>query len=310
MNKEDLFRNFIEPSAEKICLFGIERTEVVDGCKRTVTFQIQKIVFNQFDSKLSRYLASVYGSGLPLASVEFRPEIGLSDQVETPPVVRFVHSVPDALAVAARMALGGAASVSVTMGAWVDGKVVQGQQWEITQNTIEILERALAVCRQIGAIEFLDISSSADRVLVQPSDSDLDMVTIDLRQGTIDVPEATGGSAWTGPIYGFEKAASQVPAVANYLSRARHAVASAKETAIQDFRAAAEHQIMSFNAALAGRPLTDHRLERVTSLVARLKAGLGGSLLGLSETAQMTALDWVVEIDERPGTATRPVNVG
>lgn len=307
MNTEELFKKFIEPSTEQIGLFGISKESNLDGRTCLVTYKISRNVFTDFDGKLSRYLAAVRGTGLPEASVETRLRDTPGAEMRTVQPVRQVQSVPDALATAARLALGEAKSARVRMGAWLNDAAGPGREWEISKETIETLDRALLVCQQLGSVEFLEISGNFERVLVRPSDSDLEMITIDLRQGTIDVPEvgAAQGSAWTGPVFSFEKAAAQVPAVINYVGRAQHSVTSAKERAILTFREAAESHIMNFNAALAGRPLADYRLERATSLVARLKAGLGGSLLGLSETAQMTALDWVTHLDDT--TRLRPI---
>ncbi len=89
------------------------------------------------------------------------------------------------------------------------------------------------------------------------------------------------------------------------MARARHALVASKEAAVLAFRAAAEDRILAFDRALAGRPLDGHRLEAAIALIERLKAGLGGSLSGLSEDAQITALDWSAAIaagDGRPAT--------
>ena len=62
-------------------------------------------------------------------------------------------------------------------------------------------------------------------------------------------------------------------------------------------------RILAFDRALAGRPLDGHRLDAAVALVERLKAGLGGSLNGLSEDAQITALDWSAAIASGNGRA-------
>ena len=67
-----------------------------------------------------------------------------------------------------------------------------------------------------------------------------------------------------------------------------------------DIREAAEGRIIDFNNALAGRELKGYRLDSARSLVSRLQAGLGDTLLGLSEAAQLTALDWAIEVRNLP----------
>ncbi len=87
------------------------------------------------------------------------------------------------------------------------------------------------------------------------------------------------------------------------MARARHALVATKEAAVLEFRAAAENRILSFDRALDGRPLDGHRLDAAIALVERLKVGLGGSLIGLSEDAQITALDWSSAIASGDGRA-------
>ena len=88
------------------------------------------------------------------------------------------------------------------------------------------------------------------------------------------------------------------------MAATRRAVLGAKQDAVLDFRAAAERRILDFDGALKGRRLAGHRLEAAAALVRRLKAGLGESLAGLSEHAQLTAFDWQAELDEDTGEAT------
>ena len=181
----------------------------------------------------------------------------------------------------------------------------QGQEYLVSSDTIETLEKALEVCNQVGSVDFLEISGDFERVLARPRGTTMDMIVMDLQRGTISIPSVSemGGSAWQGPLYGFEKAVTQAPAITSFLARARHAVAAAKEDAIHAFRESAEGRIMSFNDALNGRQLSGYRLDSATSLVARLQAGLGDTLLGLSEAAQMTALDWAAQVRQLPSIA-------
>ncbi len=128
-----------------------------------------------------------------------------------------------------------------------------------------------------------------------------------LQNGSVSMP-CTNGSAITPfecPIHGFATHAAGNVLAQGYMARARHALVATKEAAVLEFRAAAENRILSFDRALAGRPLDGHRLEAAVALVERLKAGLSGSLIGLSEDAQITALDWSAAIaagDGRPVT--------
>src|SRR5690606_12956521 len=182
--------------------------------------------------------------------------------------------------------------MNVRLGAWVAQDGGLDQERTITADNVASLEQALDICARIGTSDFLEISGDLDRVMVRPADSRLEMIVMDLQRGTVSVPTEGSATPYQGALFGFADAVRNVPSVGSYLARARHAVATAKEEAIHSCRAIAEERIMQFPQALADRPLTDYRLEAASSLVARLQAGLGMSLVGLNEAAQITALDW------------------
>ena len=302
MDQTKFFETVIEPSIERLGLFGVAHDVHFDGRNFVVLHKVSKNVFTEFDGKLSRYLAAVTGRGLPGATVQTTIRDVGSGRTWTPYPARHAASVPHALAVAGRLALGSQKAADVRVGAWMSEETGADQAFSVSQDSIEMLERGLDICRKIGTVDFLEISGDFERVVCRPLGSNLDMVVIDLSRGTVAIPTTAekGGAAWQGPVYGFEKAIKQAPAIMSFLARARHSVAMSKEEAILSFREAAEQRILSFNEALAGRQLTGYRLESATSLVSRLQAGLGDTLLGLSEAAQMTALDWAVQVREVP----------
>ena len=293
MDQVRFFETIAEPSTERLRLFGLAHDGVAEGRAVIVSHLVSKNVFTGFDTRLSRYLAAVTGTGLPQATVETRlrdPATGRSASHGAP---RHAASAPAALAIAARLAIGGETLVNARLGNWNAGEDGLGREQAITAYMVEALEQALAICNRIGAADFLEVSGDLERVIVRPAGADLDVLAMDLQRGTVAVPAAPGaGGTVQAPLFGFEEAAQSMPAVGGYLGRARHAVAAAREAAIADFREAAEERIMQFDAALANRPLTGYRLEAATSLVARLQAVLGDSLVGLSEAARITALDW------------------
>jgi len=307
VNQIRFFESVVEPSAEFLGLFGIAHDVRFDGRNFGVSHKVSKIVLTEFDAKLSRYLAAVTGTGLPSATVETRIRDLSSGQSWSPYPTRHAASVPEALSIAAKLALGEDRSVAVKVGAWLDGDLGPAEDRTLSRETIEMLDQALSVCGQVGTIDFLEVSGDLDRVLARPRGTTMDMMVMDLARGAISIPTVSdmGGSAWQGPLHGFEKAIGHAPAITSFLARARHAVAAAKEDAIHAFREAAEERIMTFNRALAGRELTGYRLQGASSLVARLQAGLGDTLLGLSEAAQMTALDWAAQVRELPGAPPR-----
>ena len=303
MDQYKFFETVIEPSVERLGLFGLEHDVHFDGSNFVVVHKVSKNVFTNFDGRLSRYLAAVHGRGLPGATVQTTIRDVASGRTWTPYAPRHAASVPHALAIAGRLALGAEKAANVRVGAWVSDTTGVDQSFQVSKESIEMLEHGLDICRRIGSIEFLEISGDFERLLARPRDTTMEMVAIDLMRGMISIPTLSemGGSAWQGPVFGFDKAVKQAPAITAFLARARHYVALAKEEAIHAFRDAAEGRILTFNEALASRELTGYRLDSATALVSRLQAGLGDSLLGLSEAAQMTALDWAVHMQDMPG---------
>lgn len=286
------YESVVEPSTERLGLFGIAHDISFDRRNFVVSHKVSKNVFTGFDTRLSRYLAAVRGEGLPHGTVETSIRDVTTGRAWTPYPPRYCDSIPAALATAAKLALGSSSQMNVRIGAWISQDGGLDHERTITTDTVAGLEQALQICGLIGTADFLEISGDLDRVLVRPVGAALDMIMMDLQRGTVSVPSSEGGRAHQGPLFGFAQAARTVPEVSGYVSRARHAVASAKEEAIHAFREASEERIIQFNQALGNRPLTGYRMEAASSLVARLQAGLGMSLTGLNEAAQMTALDW------------------
>ena len=296
------YESVVEPSTERLALFGIAHDINFDRRNFVVSHKVSKNVFTSFDARLSRYLAAVRGEGLPHATVETRIRDVTTGRAWTPYPPRYCASIPAALATAVKLALGSSSQMNVRLGAWVSQDGGLDNERTITPDTVASLEQALDVCGRIGTSDFLEISGDLDRVLARPAGSRMEMIVMDMQRGTVSVPGTAEGAATAhqGPLFGFAEAARNVPAVGSYLARARHAVAAAKEEAIHEFRGASEERIIQFNNALANRPLTGYRMEAASSLVARLQAGLGMSLVGLNEAAQMTALDWAALMRGEP----------
>jgi hypothetical protein len=273
-----------------------------------VTQTIQRNVFTDFDRKLSRHLAATRGAGFPAFTVAVRVNERGSDAPPRSLSPAHHESVPHALkGIADRaLALCGRVVLLVNNNDTGAGDRVAGVRREVGADDMEALDAALNICRHLGEAEFLDISGDFDIIIAGPP-GELNPIVMHLQNGSISMP-CTSGSAITPfecPIHGFASHAAGNVLAQGYMARARHAMVATKEAAVLEFRAAAENRILSFDRALAGRPMDGHRLDAAIALVARLKAGLGGSLIGLSEDAQITALDWSAAIaagDGRPAT--------
>jgi hypothetical protein len=308
MSASKVFKTFVEPSLERIPVLEVSHMERRQKREYIITQTINRNVFTDFDCKLSRHLAATRGAGFPAFTVTVH--VNERGSSEPPQFLSPAHhaSVPHALKGIADRSFAHCGRVDLMVhnnnpGA---GDRVAGLRREISADDIEMLDAALNICRHLGEAEFLDISGDFDIIIAGPP-GELQPIVMQLRTGSISMP-CTNGTAITPfecPIHGFANHAADNVLAQGYMARARHALVATKEKAVLEFRAAAENRILAFDRALGGRPLDGHRLEAATALVERLKAGLGGSLNGLSEDAQITALDWSAAIaagDGRPVT--------
>lgn len=299
MSIESVFKNIIEPSLERIPVLEALHIESHNGREYVVNQTINRNVFTEFDRKLSRHLAATRGAGFPLFSVSV--QVSERGGAATPRQIAVAHhdSVPHALKGIAERATAHCRQVPLTIqrSAAGAGMVAAHVTREVDAGTIEVMEMALGVARNLGEAEFLDMSGDFDIVLAGPPGKLRPMV-MHLANGSISMPCQTGDSItpFECPIYGFAEHAGGNMHAQGYLASARHALVTAKEAAVAEFRAAAETRILSFDRALAGRPLEGHRLDAAVALVERLKVGLGSTLAGLAEDAMITALDWSSEI--------------
>ncbi|MGR3718166.1 MAG: hypothetical protein ACU0B1_15650 [Thermohalobaculum sp.] len=308
MSVSKVFKTFVERSLERIPVLEVSHVERLQGCDYIISQTIQRNVFTDFDRKLSRHLTATRGDGFPAFTVAV--QVNERGSGGPPRFLTPVHhaSVPHALKGIADRAFAHCGRVELMVqnnnpGA---GDRVAGVRRELSTDDIEALDAALDICRHLGEAEFLDISGDFDIVIAGPP-GELQPIVMHLQNGSISMP-CTNGTAITPfecPIHGFAGHAAGNVLAQGYLARARHALVATKEAAVLEFRAAAEDRILAFDRALAGRPLDGHRLDAAIALIERLKAGLGGSLSGLSEDAQITALDWSAAIasgDSKPAT--------
>ncbi len=306
MGVRKVFKTFIEPNLERIPVLEVSHVERLQGCDYIIAQTIQRNVFTDFDRKLSRHLAATRGDGFPAFTVAV--QVNERGSGGPPRFLTPVHhaSVPHALKGIADRAFAHCGRVELMVqnnnpGA---GDRVAGVRRELSTDDIEALDAALDICRHLGEAEFLDISGDFDIVIAGPP-GELQPIVMHLQNGSISMP-CTNGTAITPfecPIHGFAGHAAGNVLAQGYLARARHALVATKEAAVLEFRAAAEDRILAFDRALAGRPLDGHRLDAAIARIERLKAGLGGSLSGLSEDAQITALDWSAAIASGDGMA-------
>jgi hypothetical protein len=303
MSIDQVFKTYIEPGLERIPVLEVSHVEIHHKREYIITQTIQRNVFTDFDRKLSRHLSATRGAGFPAFTVAV--VVNEKDTKAKARALAPAHhvSVPHALKGIAERAFAHAGRADLTV-YHNDPSVSEraaGVTRSVSTDDIEALISALDICRYLGAAEFLNISGDFDIVIAGPP-GDLDPIIMHLKNGSISVP-CTNGQTITPfecPIHGFSGHVADNVMAQGYMARARHALVAAKEDAVVEFRAAAEKRIHDYDRVLAkraaGRMLDGYRLDATTALVERLRLGLGSSLNGLSEDAQVTALDWSMEI--------------
>jgi len=307
MSSAGVFKKVVEQSLERIPVLEALHVEQHQGREYIVSQTVNRNVFTEFDQKLSRHLAATRGAGFPAFTVSVRARERSSAAPARPVGAAHYPSVPHALKGIAERAVAnrGRAMLAIRhsaghadSGDGVDESAILAKLTrEIDKDTIDAMDVALGVAESLGEPEFLEMSGDFDVLLVAPPGK-LGPVMMHLQKGSVSIPCQTGSTItpFECPLYNFAEHAGSNLLAQGYLASARHALVSAKEAAVAEFRAAAESRILSFDRALAGRPLEGHRLDAAVTLVERLKAGLGETLNGLSEDAMITALDWSAEI--------------
>ncbi len=307
-----VFKKFIEPCLERIPVLEVSHRERHEGRVYIVTQTIQRNVFTEFDRRLCRHLAATRGVGFPAFSVSVEVAEAGGSSAPRPLAQAHYASVPHALKGIAERAFGRAERAELTMhhNDAAAGDRGAGVSRVIGQDDIDTLDVALGITRFLGEPEFLTLSGDFDVVLAAPP-GELRAMIMHIRNGSVSVPCPAGSSVtpFECPLHGFAGHVGENLLAQGYMAQARHALVAAKETAVTEFRDAAERQILNFDRALAGRPLDGHRLDSAVALVERLKLGLGSSLNGVSEDARITALDWSVSIETgaEPGTVSKRV---
>lgn len=301
MQSSSVFRTVVEPSLDRVPVVETRHTEPHNGREIVISHIVRQNVFTDFDAKLSRHLVATGRHGFPRVTVVTRWRTAGSDEAWRELEQVDYPTVPHALASIGQRALALVGTANLRLHhheVALDGSSAGGHLRALTHEDLRGLERALKVVADLGETEFLDISGDFDLVTVRGPDPVLSPVAIDLAKGRVTVLPSGGndGQTLSGALYDLDKLFGDDGSARLYLAALRHAQLAAKQDAVLAFRAAAERRILDFDAALAGRRLTGHRLETAASLIHRLKAGLGEGLSGLSEHAQLTAFDWEAEI--------------
>lgn len=296
-----IFEAVISRDLERIPVLEALHVENFNGQNYLISQVIVKNILTDFDRQLSRHLAATRGEGFPRYTVIVRFRVDQDDTEWRNFDPTHHASVPHALrAIAERAVSFGKGDGIALRHAGRSSKNDEGRKVALDREDVESLGDALRVCETLGDPDFMEISGDFDVILAKPA-GDLKPVTMYLRKGSVSMPSdrGLGGQPFECPIAGFARAAQEDLGAQAYLAVARHALSAIKEDAVSDFRAAAEGQIFQFDRALGSRSLEGHRFDAASSLIVRLKAGLGDDLRGLSEAARITALGWATAVEEQ-----------
>lgn len=300
MAESNIFKDVIQADLARIPLFEAVHSERFNGSDYLISQVVVKNIFTDFDRLLSRHLAATRGGGFPhyTAFVRFR-EAGAADKWKSFEPTHHA-SVPHALRHIADRAVSFGRDEGLMLrhaGRTGEGQD-EGTEVPLEREDVNTLKDALEAFEILGEPEFMEISGDFDIVFCRPSPEQRP-ITMYLRKGSASVPSdrSATGTPFECPIAGFRRGIRDDMGAQGYVAAARHALSSAKEAAVSEFRNAAETQIMAFDRALHGRPLDGHRSDSALSLITRLKAGLGDELRGLGEAARITAMEWSLAVD-------------
>ncbi len=295
------FHSFIEPCLQSLPVLRVVHDETHNGHEFRISQTVCRNVYTDFDRCLSRHLAASGGEAFPAYTVNVEVAEARPGGEKHHLVSGFHESVPHALMELAERANERAGEVVLAfhrsgLGSGQETSVAQRRS--VGRHEIALLRAALAICRDLGDAEFIDISGDFSIVVAQPP-GNLDPVLLHLNNGTVAFPSGTapGSSPFQWPLYSYADQASNNMAAQSYLAGVGNAILREKSGAIREFREAAERRVMEFHRALAGRLPEGHWLEGAQALLARLRTGLGDSLVGISEDARGVAFDLARAVD-------------
>ena len=308
----NIFEKIIEPGLQTVPVLDLIHAEWHDGVKFRVTQSISRIVYTDFDRKLSDYFAATQGKGFPGFKAITTVVKLTAKEAPAQTAPDYHDSASHALASAIDRAVARVGDVEFVLqrADCPQGQVPPiGQRRQVDAAYVDHMKRGLAICNHMGATAFIQVSGEFGMITIAPPGG-LEPVVLDLEKGRVFVPSVRAGasdapSEW--PIAAFKERALDNAGAQNYLAAVRHAIVTAKEAAILDFHSAAAERIHSFDRALSGEPLTGHWRESAVGFIARIQSALGGQLNGLPEDARGIALDWCAQLAEAGARGPRSV---
>jgi len=272
--------------------FAIRRGDERLLCVATVC----KVIYAGFDRALSDYLHATQGRAFPRFVTTLHEKVEGSDGAPQKVEEQFFAAIPEAMAWIGERALDGEEQAQVTVHSDFkhDGEGARVRPRTVTASDVHALRTAFGIVSELADPAVIDITGDFESLAVNPpSVSGLRKARVDFSNNIMFVPGSDGqGDGVQFSVFELTEMMRSDQVVRTYSRIISDLVTDRKQAAVEDFRWAAEEQILNFDSALGSQPLSGYRGEIAKDLIARLKAGLGEELRGISAHARAIAFDW------------------
>lgn len=256
---------------------------------------VSKVIYAGFDRALSDFLHATQGRAFPRFVATLHEKSDGADGHPKQIAERFFSSIPEALAWIGERALNGEDQARVTVHADFrrDGAANAARPRIITDSDTHALRTAFSIVTELADPAVIDITGDFESLAINPpAESGLRKARVDFSNNIMYVPTVEGGESVQFSVFDLADKMREDPVVRTYSRILSDIATQSKQQAVEEFRWAAEEQILNFDNALGSQPMTGYRAEIAKDLVARLKAGLGDELRGISAHARAIAFDW------------------
>ncbi len=266
--------------------------EALTCCVATVS----KVIYAGFDRALSDFLHATQGRAFPRFATTLNEKVDGSEEGPKQVAERFFNSIPEALAWIGEHALGESeqAQVKVQTDFAMDREASGSRPRMITASDVHALRTSFSIVSELADPAVIDITGDFESLAINPpAESGLRKARVDFSNNIMYMPGVDGESDGVQfSVFELPEKMRSEPVVRTYSRIISDLIAQRKQSAVEDFRWAAEEQIMNFDNALGSQPLSGYRGDIAKDLITRLKAGLGEELRGISAHARAIAFDW------------------
>ncbi len=257
---------------------------------------VSKVIYAGFDRSLSDYMHATHGKAFPRFMVVLHEKVEGSEEGARQVAERPFNSIPEALAWIGERALDGDEQTQVKVHSDFTGENndANTRPRTVTASDVHALKTAFSIVSQLADPAVIDITGDFESLAINPpADSGLRKARVDFSNNIMFVPGIDGGHEGVQfSVFELPEKMQEDQVVRTYSRIVADLVTQRKQHAVEEFRWAAEEQILNFDNAIGSQSLTGYRGEIAKDLIARLKAGLGDDLRGISAHARAIAFDW------------------